>query len=383
MRMHTFNPAGKGVQTATGRLYNRRVVLSLIALNPGISAVNLARQANLAPQTVGSLVSELQQAGLVEEGEPMRGKRGQPARPLRTLANGSYAIGVEVGPAHVIAVLVNLAGETVDRYRRNHGGINQEGAAVELRSIVDLFVARTRETAPSKVCGIGLVVSEAITDDVDPLRLAADVKAATNYRTEVISDGGAACWAAYRQSPRPRPLNFASIHLDWSVTGGLVLGGNLYEGESSSKVADYGQLSLDGSSTLTSVASVRTLEAALRAEREPLPELGPEFWPWSDLPSSATIQWAKRTAAACARAAVVVLRVTGVRTIALSGNLPQAALLRIADEVQSTIRSLTDDRDITIFAGTFGSASPALGAAYLILFRAFFSRESRFLAENE
>ena len=67
-----FEVAGLGMQTTGVRQSNLRAILTLISLNPGLSAAELSRRNRLEPQTVALLIDDLSAAGLLRAGEVLR-----------------------------------------------------------------------------------------------------------------------------------------------------------------------------------------------------------------------------------------------------------------------------------------------------------------------
>lgn len=380
--MPHFNLAGTGVQTTTGRHYNRRVLLSLIALNPHVAMVDLARLANLSPQTVGSLVEDLRRDGLVQVGSAKPGKKGPPARPLTTIPNGAFAVGVDVGRHHIVGVLMNLAGETIERHRRDYTSFNADVVDGEIRGMLKPFLARLTSGERARICGIGVTVAEGLVKPDDLVRLAAKVQDSVEVPTELISRGGAATWAAYRECSRPRPRTFAAIFLDWSVTGGLVLDGNLFDPESTSARQDVGSILFNGSETLNSVASIAVLKGRMAEVGIDVPVSGPEFWGWPPEGQTVTSTWTTQVAYACSRAFLAMVCLTGVETVGLGGSLPAHVLTGIATEVQKQLHGLANEKRITVSSASSGGSAAALGAAYLVLFRKFFSREARYVVRE-
>lgn len=71
------------------RLYNERLVLSLIRRHGALSKIELARLTGLSAQTVSVIVRALDSTGLVVPGEPQRGRVGQPMVPYTLQPGGA------------------------------------------------------------------------------------------------------------------------------------------------------------------------------------------------------------------------------------------------------------------------------------------------------
>ena len=71
-----------GMNALSIRSYNKRLVLSLLLQNNGISRMEIGQKTGLSTQTVSVLVRCLEQEGLVEKGKAIKGRIGPPTIPL-------------------------------------------------------------------------------------------------------------------------------------------------------------------------------------------------------------------------------------------------------------------------------------------------------------
>ena len=85
-----------GTNLLHAKNHNRRAVLDAVRRHDGLSRADITRITNLSAQTISNLVGELEETGLLLAGEPIRQKRGQPARPYRLNPDGGYAIGFQL-----------------------------------------------------------------------------------------------------------------------------------------------------------------------------------------------------------------------------------------------------------------------------------------------
>ncbi|MBN9011002.1 MAG: MarR family transcriptional regulator, partial [Rhizobiales bacterium] len=70
-----------GTTQAETRLYNERLVLSLIRRHGQLSKSDLTRLTGLAAQTLTTLVNRATDSQLLVRREPLRGRLGQPSVP--------------------------------------------------------------------------------------------------------------------------------------------------------------------------------------------------------------------------------------------------------------------------------------------------------------
>ncbi len=146
-----------GTNLLHAKNHNRRAVLDAVRRHDGLSRADITRITNLSAQTISNLVGELEETGLLLAGEPIRQKRGQPARPYRLNPDGGYAIGFQLTGTQFDAVLVNLLGEERARISQQFNHPNPERA-------VELLIEATRKIIadcgldPARNIGIGIAM---------------------------------------------------------------------------------------------------------------------------------------------------------------------------------------------------------------------------------
>ena len=95
----SLSKAGRGVNSASLRLYNERALLLALRRAGEASKADPARMAELTNTAVGSIVQTLTEEGLVcEAGRRQDGQRGQPASLIRLQPRGAFGLGV-AGPS--------------------------------------------------------------------------------------------------------------------------------------------------------------------------------------------------------------------------------------------------------------------------------------------
>ncbi len=104
-----------GTNLVYTKQYNLRIVHEVIRLFGPLSRSDIARQTELTVQTVSNLVKELLAAGLVYEAGTKQEGRGAPATTLALNPGGAYAIGLDLDRDHLTGVLVDLSGTVRQR----------------------------------------------------------------------------------------------------------------------------------------------------------------------------------------------------------------------------------------------------------------------------
>src|SRR5205085_2390589 len=87
----------RGTNPSGVRLYNERLVLSLIRHHGALPKAEIARLTGLSPPTVQVIVQALEADGLLVRQEAQRGRVGQPSVPLSLNPDGAFSFGVKIG----------------------------------------------------------------------------------------------------------------------------------------------------------------------------------------------------------------------------------------------------------------------------------------------
>ena len=106
----------RGTNQTGVRLYNERLILSLIRRNISLSKIDITHFTGLSAQTVSGIVNNLEKNGLLLREAPLRGRVGQPTVPFRINPEGAFSLGLKIGRRSSDFVLTNFMGEV--RLRR-------------------------------------------------------------------------------------------------------------------------------------------------------------------------------------------------------------------------------------------------------------------------
>ncbi|KWC16162.1 ROK family protein [Burkholderia ubonensis] len=107
---------GQGSNSANVRRYNERLLLKTLRRAGSASKADLARLANMTGTAVGSIITSLVDAKLIEfTGRRVEGQRGQPASLIRLDPRGAFGIGVHLDRMRIETALVNFAGDVLGR----------------------------------------------------------------------------------------------------------------------------------------------------------------------------------------------------------------------------------------------------------------------------
>lgn len=376
--------------TSLVRISNERAALSLVALQPGLSAAEISREAQLAQQTVGKILVDLESRGLLKRGEVRRGARGQPATPIFLAPEGAFALGCELGWRHCSVQLVNIAGQVVGEERWTYAFPDATTLFDAITAAIGRLVGALPEASRERVIGLGLAGPSGLALQVEALGgrpedaarwVGVDVRqrleAASGYRTTFYNDGNAACWGELAAMPKPRPGTFAFFLVSTFIPAGIVGDGRLWEGHTG-EAADLGLMvtTTHGGEQrfVHSVAGLYALQKQLEAAGRPPASPDPATWDWDGM-GPVLDDWLDEAGHALAKAIANTAAVIGSNLAVVDGLMPRPIVMRYIEAVRRHLELMPalPDRRPLVIAGEQGMAAAAKGAALLLLFRSYFS----------
>ncbi|MEX0721316.1 MAG: ROK family transcriptional regulator [Balneolaceae bacterium] len=144
----------RGTNLTYTKAFNHRIVFETIRLNGPISRADIARATNLTAQTVSNIVSRLLKRNLILEGKRMQKKRGAPSVTLAINPKGAYSIGLDFNRDHLTGILVDLAGNLIDKkYFEMNDPTPEDSIELMASTVHDLF---NEEYSNSYLSGIGI-----------------------------------------------------------------------------------------------------------------------------------------------------------------------------------------------------------------------------------
>src|SRR3974390_3584570 len=100
------------------RLYNERLLLSLVRRFGRLSKIEVARMTGLSVQSTSAIMNRLQADGLLRREAPLRGRVGQPTVPMSIDPEGAYSFGLKIGRRSCDLVLIDFRGAVRRRAQR-------------------------------------------------------------------------------------------------------------------------------------------------------------------------------------------------------------------------------------------------------------------------
>ncbi len=374
MRME--NRAG-GLNQTSVRSYNEMLVLSLLRKHGSLSRMEIGQLSGLSAQTISVIVRALERDKLVLSGEAQRGRVGPPMIPMSLNGDGAFAIGVNVGPQRIDAVLVDFAGIA----RRKVQGTYASPRVAEVKAA---FSAQFRELTAempddlrARVIGLGVSLPENVTgwrsaegDDAEAWRnfdFEAEFAQLTDLPTTIQNDVTAAAGAEVMFGAAREVEDFIYIFIATETEIRVVLNHRIYAGRGPARLLGKTRTGHGAEAGEPfAAASLTSLERALAAAGHDAAAIyrSPTAWPNF---GSALDSWIDAGAHGLAEAVASIGVFVDVRTVIIGGRLPETTLKTVCESTQRHLgdMDLPSEKVPKIRPAELGAYAKAIGAASL------------------
>jgi N-acetylglucosamine repressor len=262
------------------REHNVRLVMRALAGLGPISRADIARRTDLTRTTVSDVVSQLAEAGLVQEIGRGPSSGGKAPILLQIPRDARQLIGVHVGEGQVRGAIVNLAGDISHRERLTLDGRDGDEALARLDELVDRLVAAA--VKPPLGIGIGTsglvdtssgTVRWAVHLDWRDLHLGARLRNRTGLPVYVANDSQAAALAEWTFGRHAPARGMVVVKVGNGIGAGIIIEDRLYQGDGFG-AGEIGHISVAANDLrcrcgrtgcLETVASLRAVDARIAA----------------------------------------------------------------------------------------------------------------------
>ena len=385
------SPANAGGANQAGvRLYNERLLLSLVRRFGPLSKIEVARLTGLSVQSTSAILNRLQAEGLLKREAPLRGRVGQPTIPMSIDPEGAYSFGLKVGRCGCDLVLVDFRGAICQRDYRAYSFPTPDTVLDFVRDSAPALASSLNPSQKRRIVGLGVAAPFQLWSweseigapqgamnawrhfDADR-----EIAAVCPYPTTVCNDATAACAAEFFFGRCWRYRDFLYFFVGEFLGGGLVLDGALRPGRTGNAAA-LGSMPIMAKSNggapsqLIACASIYQLERRLEAAgiEASLIHAKPELWSEFGAPLDG---WIEDAASALAYATVAAISVIDFEAIVIDGALPAAVRERLTARTAEVFAGL-DRRglsDVDIVSGSIGADAGSIGGAALPLIKHF------------
>lgn len=379
-----------GANQAGVRLYNERLLLSLVRRFGPLSKIEVARLTGLSVQSTSAIMNRLQVDGLLKREAPLRGRVGQPTIPMSIDPEGAFSFGLKIGRRNCDLVLIDFRGAIRRRARRSYAFPTPVMILDFVRDSLPSLSDWLNPAQRRRIAGLGVAAPFQLWNweaeiGAPPGAMNAwrdfdaegEIAAASPYPTTMCNDATAACAAEFFFGRCWRYRDFLYFFIGEFLGGGLVLDGALRPGRTGNAAA-LGSMPIMAKSErgvapqLIACASIVQLERRLAAaaiEASAIwatPDFWGEFGPQLDA-------WIEEAASALAYATVASLSVIDFEAIVIDGEMPAAVRDRLTARTAQVFLGL-DRRGLSeaeIVSGAVGADARAIGGAALPLIKNF------------
>ena len=393
------DPGAAGSRTAEGdlargtnqtgvRLYNERLVLSLIRRHESLPKAEIARLTGLSPQTITVIMRALEADGLVVKRGRQRGKVGQPSVPFALNPDGAMSLGVKIGRRSTDIILMDFTGKVRATLREGYPFPNP-GSII---GFVAGGIARLTAGIPrERIAGVGVATpfelwnwEEEVGAPHESMQawrgidIKASIAAVSPWPVHVCNDATGACAAELVFGNSGKHLDFLYIFIGWFIGGGVVLNGSLYPGRTGYAGA-VGPLPVPAPGgvpgrfqQLIRSASIYILERRVQLAGGDPRQVWESPDDWSGIEAHVE-DWIAAIAGDLALAIISAVSIIDFEAVIIDGAFPASVRSRLVARVRERVQDF--DRQglspFTIAEGSIGSGARAMGGACLPLLANF------------
>ncbi len=376
----------RGTNLSGVRLYNERLILSLIRRHGAIPKAEIARLTSLSAQTVSVIMRQLDADSLVQAQSRIKGKIGQPSVPFSLKREGAYGIGIKVGRRTIELVVLDFLGTVLLSVEEAYAYPTANAVVRFIKDTLATLETRLGGEILARVAGVGIAnpfqlwnwteelnAPDGAMDDWRDFDLLAEIETFCRWPVYIGNDATAACAAELTFGIGSDHDDHIYFFIGFFAGGGLVLNGNPVAGKRGNAGALGSMPVPDGAGEqLNQCASVYLLEQMMsEAGDDPL-QLRESEKIWTELGETFDA-WLNETARCVAFAAITASAVLDLDAVIIDGAFPGNVRNRLVDQVGKKIAKI-DRRGLTGFdlvEGTIGSSARAIGGACLPLMANF------------
>lgn len=374
----------RGTNQSGMRDHNERLVLSLVRRHGALAKSDIARMTGLSAQTVSVIMRGLEQDGLLERGEPVRGRVGQPSIPMSLAAEGAFFLGLKVGRRSADLVLTDFRGRLRAARRRVYRYPTPDALVDFVREAAPALAGELPPARRERVMGMGVAMPFQLwnwvsvlgipQEEMDAWRwrdIGAELGAVLGLPVYVQNDATSACGAELIFGTGERPKDFLYFYFGTFIGGGLVMNGQLFLGRTGNAAA-VGSIQVPapggGTRRLIDLASMSVLAAAMEAAGEGSDHLWSQHDRW-EVSERVLSAWLDQAAGALAHATLAAAALLEVQVVLIDGWMPVGVRAELVRRTEAALLGL-DLAGIdppVIREGTVGADARALGAAAIPL----------------
>jgi predicted NBD/HSP70 family sugar kinase len=378
-----------GVNQSGVRDFNERLLLTLLQRNGPTAGSELAKLADLSPQTVSIILRQMEADGLLTRGAPVKGKVGKPSIPMSLAEGGVLSFGVKIGRRSAQLLLIDFRGTVLDELQLDYSYPLPQPVLSFLKDGIQTLTNHLPSHLQARLCGIGIAIpfqlwkwSEHVGAELDEflaweyVDFQSELANVTDLPVSVVNDATAGCQAEHIFGRGKEFRDYAYFFIGAYVGGGIALNHSVFQGRRGNAGA-LGSLRSFGphgeSQQLIDTASIHLLESRLSDFGIDPRRLWQQPQDWSEF-TRFVDPWLGQTAQELAKASLSACAVIDFDAIIIDGAFPLEVKLELVERtrrylVNQDMRGLIAPR---IEAGLVGANARGIGAAASPMFERYF-----------
>jgi predicted NBD/HSP70 family sugar kinase len=382
----------RGTNQTGVRLYNERLVLSLIRRHRELTKADIARLTGLSPQTISIIINQLTADGLLRRGPPQRGRIGQPSVPYSLDPAGALAFGLKIGRRSVDLYLIDFVGRIVKALHKTYSYPTPQGIRRFAGDGLDEILSGLSPSLARRIAGLGIAAPYemwtwheeigAPRDEIESWRtvdMRAELATLCPWPVYFANDITAACAAELMFGAGAEYLDYLYVFIGSFIGGGVVLNGHLFPGRTDNAGALGSMPATAGcdpkgrTPQLMNVASIYVLERKLIQQGRDAQFLWQSPDDWGEALGAVLEEWIAETAGSLAVSIVAAVAVIDVGTVIIDGAFPASVRERIIVATRAALERVNRQglSPFRLVAGSIGNAARAMGGASLPLLANF------------
>lgn len=381
-----FDDTSRGTNQTGVKLYNERLVLSLVRTHGALSKGEIARMTGLSAQASSVIMKQLEVDGLLVRGEPQRGKVGQPSIPMALNPEGAFSIGFKIGRRSAQLVLMDMVGTARQMVRTTFAYPTPDGLKSFFETGLNQIADNMTRVQYGRVRGVGIAAPSemwsweeevgAPHDVVDAWRrfdLKTEIEQLCDWPVHFYNDATAACAAELAFGEGRKYPEFLYIFFATLVGGGVVLDGALYPGRrgyagsiGSAPVSSPGDQGRP--KRLIHCASIYLLERMIRDSGADPALIWHNNTDWSAI-GEVVDRWVEQATDALTLVISGSIAVIDFQNVVIDGGFPPDVRARVVRRTREKLAAMDVQgvAPVEIVEGKIGSDARVLGAASLPL----------------
>src|SRR5699024_10684606 len=234
---------------------NKTIVLNKIRMDAPISRAQIAKETELTPPTVSSIVKDLIGQGLIIERKSGHSSGGRKPTMLRIREQAFYIIGMDAGPDNVVCIVSDLGGNGVERLSRPLHLPTTENAFLDVLKDCIATIIKAAKLEPEHTLGIGVAMHGVVDVEtgtslfapnlqLNDIPIKESLKEAFDLEVIVENDAramalGEAWFGNHEDSSSMLAVNFGR-----GVGAGMIVNGELYHG-AQDLAGEVGHMTID------------------------------------------------------------------------------------------------------------------------------------------